>query len=645
MSKSPRPLRARGALNSAKWRLVFLLGQGVIWAAPVTFNKDIAPLVFAQCSPCHRPGEYGPFPLLSYQDVRKHASQIAVVTAKRLMPPWPPEPNHGEFSGDRHLTDAQIRLIADWVKQGTPEGNPTDAPAPPRFTQGWQAGAPDLVIRMAQPYHLGTTETDVWRNFIVATGLKETRYVRALELRLDHPQAVHHANIVLDRAQTLRKRDGKDGLPGFPGMDVTTEAAANDFDPDSHFLVWKPGTVPTMEPPDMAWRLDPGTDLILNLHMKPTGKPEAIQAEIGLYFSDKAPTRFPMLVQLEHDGAIDVPAGSSSSVTDELLLPVDVDVLGIYPHAHFLGKVIEAWAMLPDGSRRWLIRIPDWDINWQAVYEYKTPISLPKGTTLAMKITYDNSESNPRNTNHPPKRTVSGNRGEDEMGHIWLQLLPKAQGSEQKDARLAIQEAVMRRRLAKYPADFLGHYNLGAVLQLRGELDEAIVEYQDSLRGEPGNVTARNSLATALIQKDRVPDAIRELRETLRIDPSYANARYNLARMLAESGDAEGAMKEYSTLLEQKPDDADAQAGLGGVYFLQKRYSEAVTHFQAATALDPGNADLQASLGSALALSGNLEGAISAFQRALQLDPGHEVARANLAIALSTLREKSKRLQ
>ena len=289
------------------------------------------------------------------------------------MPPWPPEANHGDFSGDRHLTEAQIQLIADWVKQGTAEGNPAEAPAPPRFTPGWQLGAPDLVIRMPQPYQLGNTETDVWRNFIVPTGLKETKYVRALELRLDHPLAVHHANIVLDRAETLRKRDGKDGLPGFPGMDVTTEAAANDFDPDSHFLFWKPGTVSTAEPPDMAWKLDPGTDLILNLHMKPTGKRESIQAEIGLYFSDRAPTRFPMLVQLEHDGAIDVPAGQSSSVTDELVLPVEVEVLAIYPHAHYLGKVVEAWATLPDLSRRWLIRIPDWDINWQAVYEYKTP--------------------------------------------------------------------------------------------------------------------------------------------------------------------------------------------------------------------------------------------------------------------------------
>ncbi len=261
MVESAQRPSLRSKWRPIKWLLPVLVSVAGS-AAPVTFSKDIAPLVFTRCSPCHRPGESAPFSLLSYQDVRKHASQIAVVTSQRIMPPWPPEANHGEFLGDRHLTEAQIKLIADWVKQGTQEGNPAETPAPPPFTQGWQLGAPDLVIRMSQPYLLGTTETDVWRNFIVPTGLKETRYVRALELRLDHPRAVHHANIVLDRAQTLRKRDGKDGLPGFPGMDVTTEAAANDFDPDSHFLVWKPGTVPTTEPPDMSWRLDPATDLI-----------------------------------------------------------------------------------------------------------------------------------------------------------------------------------------------------------------------------------------------------------------------------------------------------------------------------------------------------------------------------------------------
>jgi len=480
--------------------------------------------------------------------------------------------------------------------------------------------------------------SDIFRNFVIPTGLRQTRYVRGLELRLNQPRVIHHANIVLDRTQSLRKRDGEDGQPGFPGMDIITEAAANTFDPDSHFLFWKPGTVLRPEPDEMSWKLDPETDLILNLHLQPTGKEEWVDAEIGLYFAARPPTRLPILVQLEHDGAIDIPPGDRHfAVTDHLLLPVDVTVLAIYPHAHYLGKVVEAWAILPDGTRRWLIRIPDWDINWQAVYEYRQPVLLPKGTRVEMRITYDNSSANPRNPNHPPKRVRTGDRAEDEMGHVWLQLLPQGTGEAAQRARLLIEEAVMRRRLEKYPADFVAHYNLGAVLQFRGDLTDAIACYQDALRIEPENAAARNSLGAALLMEDRVPQAIDQFRQTLLIDPTYLNARYNLARALAISGNLDGAAQAYRTFLETKPDDAGAQAGLGTIEFLQHHYTEALRHFQEAARLNPDDADIQTNLGTLLAINGDLPGAIQAFETALRIDPDHKAARANLEKARAQL--------
>ncbi len=619
-------------------RLWLLLLAMPLWSGPLTFNRDVAPLVFAHCAPCHHEGGVGPFPLTSYQDVHKHASQIVGVTGRRYMPPWPPEPGYGDFIGDRRLSDSQIGLLAEWVKEGQSEGAPQNLPPVPRFTNEWQMGQPDLILRMRQPFRMPAGGGDIFRNFIVETGLKETKYVRGLELRLDNRRAVHHANVVLDRTQSLRRREGEDGRPGFPGMDVITEAAPNDFDPDSHFLFWKPGTVLRPEPDDMSWRLDPGTDLILNLHLQPTGKEESVQAEIGLYFSSHPPTRFPMLVQLEHDGAINIPPGDRTfAITDHLTLPTDVDLLAIYPHAHYLGKLVEAWAILPDGSRRWLIRIPDWDINWQAVYEYKQPIPLPKGTQVSMRITYDNSAENPRNPNDPPKRVMTGNRSEDEMGHVWLQVLPRANGISGMDARFPLQEAVMRRRLEKYPGDFLAHYNLGALLQSAGKLDQAIQSYKDALRIEPANATARNGLASALLMQDRVPEAIQQLRETLRADPTYLNARYNLAHALAVGGDLSGAEVEYTTFLQQKPDDAGAQAGLGTVYYKERKFNEALSHFRNACALNPNDADMQANLGTLLAISGDLRGAIQAFESALRINPDHQAARANLARAQAQL--------
>jgi tetratricopeptide (TPR) repeat protein len=391
----------------------------------------------------------------------------------------------------------------------------------------------------------------------------------------------------------------------------------------------------------MSWRLDPGTDLILNLHLQSTGKTESVQAEIGLYFSSRPPTRFPMLIQLEHDGAIDIPPNDRGfAITDELRLPTAVNVLAIYPHAHYLGKLVEAWATLPDGTRKWLIRIPDWDINWQAVYEYRRPVFLPQGTKLAVRITYDNSTQNPRNPCNPPKRVKSGDLSTDEMGHVWLQVLPASETKGSEDPRYALQEAVMRRRLEKYPGDFLAHYNLAALLQSRGNLDAAITLYHDSLGIEPRNPTAHNSLGSALLLKEDIPAAIAEFRAALDVEPDYSNARFNLAHALALNGDLSGAASEYARLIAAKPDDAIAQAALGTIYFKLGRYPEALTCFREAARLNPQDADVQANLGTLLIFSGDVPAAVQAYERALAINPDHQAARANLERARAAMAGK-----
>src|SRR5450432_1106011 len=512
-----------------------------IAAQPVTFSKHIAPILFSHCAPCHRPGEAAPFSLLTYADACRRGAQIVYVTGQRYLTPWLTEPGHGDFTGSLRLNDGQIGLLARWVRGGMAEGDPADLPPAPRFTEGWQLGTPDLIVRMSRPYRLQATPGDVFRNFVMPTGLKETRYIRAFELRPGNKRVVHHANMIVDRSRLLRRRDGQDGQPGFGGMDVETEVTG-EFDPDSHFLFWKPGSPAQEEPADMAWRLDPGSDLILNLHLQPSGKPEIVNAEVGLYFATQAAARHPMLLQLEHDGAIDIPAGSRSfAVTDHLKLPVAVNLLAIYPHAHYLGKQVEAWAELPDGARRPLLKIDRWDMNWQATYTYRQPVFLPAGTTLAMRIGYDNTAENPRNPSHPPKRVRTGNRSQDEMGHVWLQVLPETQDREtqkpetqdretqaQADPRLVLQQALMRRRIEKYPADFVAHFNLGAALQGLGRPQEAAPFLAEAVRIRPLNATARNNFAAALFAVEQFDAAAREFRQALALDPGYQNARYNV---------------------------------------------------------------------------------------------------------------------
>lgn len=618
--------------------IAWLLLAAPLSAQTVTFSRDIAPILFKNCAPCHRPGEAGPFPLLTYADARKRAAQIAAITARRYMPPWPPEPGYGDFADSRRLSDAQIQLLARWAQTGMAEGDPAAIPPLPHFVEGWQLGTPDLVLHMQQPYHLAASGSDVFRNFVLPVELKEKKYVRAMELRPGAKRVVHHANLIVDRARLLRRRDGEDGQPGFPGMDVTTEVSGQ-FDPDSHFLFWKPGSPPQVEPPDMAWTLDPGSDLIVNLHLQPTGKSETIDASVGLYFSKQPPTRFPMLVQLEHDGALDIPPGSAQfAVTDHLKLPVAVDVLAVYPHAHYLGKQVHAWAELPDGTRRQMLLIKDWDINWQATYTYKQPVPLPAGTTLAMRITYDNTEANPRNPSHPPKRVHGGNRSEDEMGHVWFQVLPKQHTDV--DARLLLQKAVMLRRIEKYPGDFQAHFNLGAVYQTLGEYDKAFEYLDQAVAIQPSSATARNNRAATLLMLGRLDDAVGELRKALELDPGYYNARFNLARALSAKGDTAGALDEILRYLKAAPDDAEANEIAGRSYAALGKLAESLPYFRKAAEIEPDNSALQTNLGAALARAGFLREAVAAFESALKADPSNQVARDNLARARAGLESK-----
>jgi len=557
----------------------------------LTFNKDIAPIIFQNCAVCHHPGGAGPFSLLNYQDVRKRAEQIAVVTESRYMPPWLPEPGYGEFADERRLSDKQIEMIRRWVKDGATEGLSSDLPPTPKFNEGWQLGRPDLVVKMPEAYTLPAGGTDVFRNFVIPIPVTTMRYVKAVEILPGNKKIVHHANLLIDRTQSSRRLDAQDPEIGFGGMDVVVESES--FDPDSHFLFWKPGATPWIEPDGMAWRLDAGTDLVINMHLQPSGKPEMIQPVIGLYFTVQPPTSYPILLQLEHDGAIDIPAGKEDFViTDELTLPLDVDALGVYPHAHYLGKDLQALATLPDGTKKWLVRITRWDLDWQAVYRYAAPVFLPKGTTISMRYSYDNSADNERNPNHPPKRVVAGNKSSDEMGHLWIQVLPRARG----DVRIILQEALMRQRLRKYPNDFMAHFNLGAALQSMDRLDEAISHYMEALRARPDNVTALNSLGTAFQSTGRLEEAISYYRKVVQVRPDYVDARYNLGNSLLTLSRVEEAITHFRQVIQIRPDDANAHNSLGSAFAMQGNPVQAIAHFEHALRINPAHADARENL-------------------------------------------------
>jgi hypothetical protein len=389
----------------------------------VTFSETIAPIVYANCVSCHRPGEAAPFALISYGDVKKRGALIATVTKSRYMPPWHAAHGFGEFADERRLSDQQIALIADWVKQGMPEGDPARMPKLPEFTDGWHLGKPDLVIEMPASYELPASGPDIYRNFVVPTHLTEDKWVRAVEFRPSARKVVHHVLFAYDASGATAKLDGKDGKPGFGGMSAIGVAGAGGN--GGSLGGWAVGATPSFLPEGVSLPLPKGSDIVLQMHFHMTGKAEVEKSTVGVYFADKAPERRVIPIQAPvlfgFGAGIDIAAGNSQfKIEDSITLPADVRAFSVGSHAHYIAKDMKATATLPDGTKVPLLWIPDWDFNWQDRYTYKTPVLLPKGTKIDVSLLYDNSAANHRNPSNPPKRVTWGEESFDEMGAVTL---------------------------------------------------------------------------------------------------------------------------------------------------------------------------------------------------------------------------------
>lgn len=534
-------------------------------ARPVTFSRDIAPIVYAHCSPCHHPGDAAPFSLLSFADAQKRAKQIAEVTHRRLMPPWLPAPGYNEFVGQRYLTEQEVALLQRWAEQGAPEGNPAEAPKPPVFAgANWKLGTPDLVIQLPQPYMLAADGKDVYRNFVIPVPLPARRHVRAVELNPGNAKAVHHAFMLLDTTGDSRRRDAQDAEPGFPGLHTPPSAQA----PAGHFLSWQPGKLPTGDPEELAWTLEPGTDFILQMHLRPTGKPEPVQPSVAFYFSDRPPTRTPFKFGL-WTHAIDIPAGATNHVINEsYTLPASLEVLRILPHTHYLGRELRAWATLPDGSQQWLLNIPAWDFNWQGDYAYQKPISLPKGATIHMSYTFDNSTNNPVNPAHPPRAVRYGVNSEDEMAELWLQVLTHSTNDTaliEKD----YQPRVFRGTI------FYNTYLLGR---------------------DPNNAKAHTEIGKVHLFMAQTEEAARYLRRAVELKPDDDEPHYFLGLLWRTTGRLAEAQQEFETAVRLNPNHQKAHGNLGLVHLQEGRIPEAEAHLRAALQINPADGVAQQAL-------------------------------------------------
>lgn len=419
----------------------------------VTFTRHIAPILYANCTECHRPGQVAPFSLLTYEDASKRAEFLAEVTSQRRMPPWKARIDYGHFEDERRLTARQVSLIADWAKAGAPKGDDADMPPAPDFPEGWRLGTPDVVVEVPTPFEVPADGPDIFQHFVLPVQLPEDRTLVGFEYRPSNPAVAHHAVIFLDASGRARARDAETPEPGF------RTSGSVDGSVTAMVGVWTPGMTPRNYPEGVGVRVPKTVDLVLQLHLHPSGRSEIEQSKVALYFSDKPvdDLKTQSILLLGSLGIDIAPGSERHAVESSITLPVEITFLSVFPHLHMIGKEMKVTATLPGGKTLPLIWIEDWNFYWQDSYQYKNPVVLPKGTRIDVMASFDNSAANPFNPSRPPQRVLFGNGSTDEMCFAIFQVVGQDRSVMRSLAPALMQSFLTQWRSANIDAKARDH--------------------------------------------------------------------------------------------------------------------------------------------------------------------------------------------
>lgn len=408
-----------------------LVGSSATFAQQVTFTEHIAPLIYQKCTPCHRPGEAAPFSLITYDDVIAKGKFIGKVTQSRYMPPWRADADFGEFKNNKRLRDDEIALLQQWIAAGMPKGD-KPVPEPPSFAEGTQLGSkPDLTLKMNHAHAVKGDNQEQFMLFSLPTNLPEDKYISAVEFRPGNKKVVHHVRFSIDTTLQMRVTDDK-------SIDDPSIAEYGKIRmKEEYWYGWVPGNNPVHFPANTAKKIPKNSDILLNVHYAPSPIDDADQSSVNLYFAKDSVER-PVYTFILDESTITnqpflLPADSVITFfARSVPIPYPISLISVLPHMHVLGKNIRCFAITPDGDVIPLLKIGNWDFNWQMTYEYKSLVRIPAGSVLYAEATYDNTAQNPENPNSPPKPVTYGWQTKSEMMNLIFQYVRYQVGDEFK---------------------------------------------------------------------------------------------------------------------------------------------------------------------------------------------------------------------
>ena len=439
-------------MKEVKKYLVLILISTGFTAQPqqVTFYEHVAPILYQHCTPCHSPGNIGPFPLIEYEDVKNHATTIGYVTQKRYMPPWDADNSYSHFSNVNVLSNAEIKTIQDWIKNGLKAGDKTKLQKKPLLFIGKELGKPDLILKMPSAIFLPADNKERFYQIKIPFELPEPKMVCHCEFVPGNKKVVHHMDAYLlttspyinvhqppyfteVKFKTFREVMQYMNMIGPDGkLPTTGEIAISDYFPGSMSVQFPKGIYRNFVMPKK------GAFYIDKMHYGGSSKPETDQSYFKIYFCKEKVQRSVIGFTLgSPDGKItpplSIPAETVKKFRAEEYLKADMSLLAVQAHMHLLGRKFKAYAISPKKDTIKILKINDWDFRWQRVYKFKNIVKIPAGSTIYAEAEYDNTSNNPYNPNSPPQQVNHSINTKDEMLQLWLYFLPYKPGDEKMD--------------------------------------------------------------------------------------------------------------------------------------------------------------------------------------------------------------------